>query len=59
MTRDAILQKLREHKAWLTEQGLADVRLYGSFARDQAGADSDVDLLVRLTKTARLGVLRH
>jgi len=50
MTRDEMLAKLRELKPWLAEQGVADVRLYGSFARDEAGPESDVDLMVEITK---------
>lgn len=46
MTRDELLAKLRELKPWLEEQGIVNVRLFGSYARDEAGPDSDVDLLV-------------
>ena len=50
MTRDELLAKLRELKPWLEEQGIVNVRLFGSYARDEAGPDSDVDLLVEMTK---------
>ncbi|MDP1913627.1 nucleotidyltransferase family protein [Brevundimonas sp.] len=50
MTRDELLIKLRELKPWLEEQGIVNVRLFGSYARDEAGPDSDVDLLVDITK---------
>lgn len=50
MTRDELLVKLRELKPWLEEQGIVNVRLFGSYARDEAGPDSDVDLLVDITK---------
>ncbi|MDZ4364371.1 nucleotidyltransferase family protein [Brevundimonas sp.] len=50
MTRDELLTKLRELKPWLEEQGIVNVRLFGSYARDEAGPDSDVDLLVDMTK---------
>ena len=50
MTRDELLIKLRELKPWLEEQGIVNVRLFGSYARDEAGPDSDVDLLVEITK---------
>lgn len=50
MTRDELLEKLRELKPWLEEQGIVNVRLFGSYARDEAGPDSDVDLLVEMTK---------
>lgn len=50
MTRAELLQKLRDLKPWLAEQGLVNVRLFGSYARDEAGPDSDVDLLVDLAR---------
>ena len=50
MTRDELLIKLRELKPWLEEQGIVNVRLFGSYARDEAGPDSDVDLLVEVTR---------
>lgn len=50
MTRDELLAKLRELKPWLEEQGIVNVRLFGSYARDEAGPDSDVDLLVEMTR---------
>lgn len=49
-TRDEMLAALRALKPWLEEQGVTDLRLFGSFARDEAKADSDVDLLCRMTK---------
>lgn len=50
MTRAELLEKLRELKPWLEEQGIVNVRLFGSYARDEAGPDSDVDLLVDVSK---------
>ena len=48
MTRDDVLGVLRDHKATLVWRfGVAGLLLFGSFARDDAGADSDIDLLVR------------
>lgn len=46
MTREELLTRLRELKPWLEEQGIVNVRLFGSWARDEADPDSDVDLLV-------------
>jgi len=51
MTRDELLIKLRKLKPWLAEQGIGNVRLFGSYARDEAGPDSDVDLLVDEART--------
>ncbi|MCY3598261.1 MAG: nucleotidyltransferase family protein [Rhodospirillales bacterium] len=48
MNRNDVLALLRAHKEALAQRfGVADLVLFGSFARDQAGNDSDVDLLVR------------
>ena len=48
MNRDDVLSLLRAHKTALARRfGVIELRLYGSFARDQAAGDSDVDILVR------------
>ena len=48
MNRDEVLDVLREHKATLAQRfGVSELALFGSFARDQATDDSDVDVLVR------------
>ena len=47
MTRAELLLRLRELKPWLESRGVVDLRLFGSFARDEARDDSDVDLLCR------------
>lgn len=51
MDRAEMLERLRELKPWLAEQGIENLRLYGSFARDEAGPESDVDLIVDITKS--------
>ena len=48
MSRDEVLALLRAHKSTLAQRfGVADLALFGSFARDRASDDSDVDILVR------------
>lgn len=48
MTRDEVLALLAQHKPMLTERfGVTKLALFGSFARDAAREDSDVDVLVR------------
>ena len=55
MNRDEVLSLLRAHKATLAQRfGVVELRLYGSFARNQAAGDSDVDVLVRFDASARL-----
>ncbi|MGC1274693.1 MAG: nucleotidyltransferase family protein [Planctomycetaceae bacterium] len=47
MKRDDALRLLAEHKAELAEEfGVTAIYLYGSVARDEAGPESDVDVLV-------------
>ncbi len=57
MTRDELLEKLRDLKPWLEEQGIVNIRLFGSYARDEAGPDSDVDLLVDVSRPMGLAFL--
>jgi len=50
MTRDELLSLLAQHKPVLAERfGVTSLRLFGSFARDTAREDSDVDVLVRFS----------
>lgn len=58
MTRDEVLAKLRELKPWLESQGIGRVRLFGSYARDEAGPESDIDLIVELTRPLGLDYFR-
>lgn len=58
MTRDELLVKLRALKPWLAEQGIGRVRLFGSYARDEARPDSDIDLIVEITKPLGLDYFR-
>ncbi len=47
MNRDEAIELLRRHKPELAERfGVTGLALFGSFARDQATDDSDVDILV-------------
>lgn len=48
MNRDEVLNLLRTHKPTLAERfGVAELAIFGSFARDEAAEDSDLDVLVR------------
>ncbi len=46
MDRATALSILRKHQAEFEASGVAHLRLFGSFARDQATESSDVDVLV-------------
>lgn len=50
MNRAELLHRLRDLRPWLESRGVSELSLFGSFARDEAGPDSDVDLLVKLSR---------
>ena len=50
MTREEVLARLQEHKAELRSMDVAALAVFGSVARDEAGPDSDVDLLVEFAR---------
>ncbi len=45
MDKERVVEILREHEAELKAGGLMHLRLFGSVARGEDNADSDVDLL--------------
>lgn len=46
MDRTQVLDRLRDHRAELAAMGVRSLALFGSVARGEATAGSDVDLLV-------------
>ena len=47
MRKDEVLKLLTQHKPELVRRfGITDLALFGSTARDEARADSDIDVLV-------------
>ncbi|RMF63358.1 MAG: DNA polymerase subunit beta [Cyanobacteria bacterium J069] len=48
MRRDEVLQVLQAHRDVLRRLGALSLAVFGSVARDEAQADSDVDILVEL-----------
>ena len=57
MRRDEALRILKEHEEELRERGVVHIRIFGSVARDEANADSDVDLLADFDPERKLGLL--
>ena len=49
MRREEIIRLLREHRVDIDAFGVRTMSLFGSAARDEAGPDSDVDILVEFT----------
>jgi predicted nucleotidyltransferase len=52
--RDEIIEKLREHEADLRAQGVTHAALFGSVARGDDRAGSDIDILIVLDPAARV-----
>jgi predicted nucleotidyltransferase len=51
MRRDDVLERLNLHREELrTRYGVESIALFGSYARDEARPDSDVDLLVEFNR---------
>ena len=57
MKRDDVLVTLREHESELRSAGVVRLSLFGSTARDEAGPDSDVDLLAAFDAARPLSLL--
>jgi predicted nucleotidyltransferase len=45
-TKAEVIERLQQHGSQLRALGVAQLGLFGSFVRDEAGPESDVDLLV-------------
>lgn len=50
MRRDEALRILAEHAQEIHDFGVTDLRIFGSVARDEAGPDSDVDLIINVAR---------
>ena len=57
MTREQIIAKLRDQRDLFDAEKVRSVALYGSRARGDARADSDVDLLVEYRPGARVSLI--
>ncbi len=59
LNREIILAYLRTNKQLLEEEfGLTQIALFGSFARNEAHSDSDIDLLIELKEDDFTSLLR-
>ncbi|MFY9089189.1 nucleotidyltransferase family protein [Arcobacter aquimarinus] len=51
MTQDIIINYLTEHKEQFKKDfGIIKIGLFGSYARNEAKSDSDIDILIELKK---------
>ncbi|WP_158809052.1 nucleotidyltransferase family protein [Beijerinckia sp. L45] len=57
MTRSDVIAHLKNAEPALKARGIAALFLFGSYARDEATAASDVDLLVEIDAGAKLTIL--
>jgi predicted nucleotidyltransferase len=56
MTRQEALQRLAAHKYKLAEFSVRNLSIFGSVARDEAGTESDIDILVEYEPGACVGL---
>ena len=56
---DGVLQTLRRHKGELHALGVSHASVFGSVARGDARADSDIDVLVDLDRARPMGVFEY
>lgn len=57
MTRDEALAKLRPMETDLRARGIDALYLFGSVAREEAGPNSDVDLMCEFDEKTRIGLI--
>ena len=50
MNREEVLKKLRENRKKIESFGVKRIGIFGSFARDEARKDSDIDILIEFEK---------
>jgi hypothetical protein len=55
MRRDEAIAQLKEMEPAIRARGVRSLYLFGSHARDEAGADSDVDVFVDKDSSKRFG----
>jgi predicted nucleotidyltransferase len=58
-TLDSVLETLRAHEGELRRFGVAHAAVFGSVARGEDGADSDIDVLVELDRERPIGVFEY
>lgn len=57
MQRREAIERLRQGQAMLRARGVRSLAIFGSTARNEAGPDSDVDVLVELDEHRRFSLL--
>jgi uncharacterized protein len=54
-----IIARLRENEAGLRQRGVQHAALFGSCARGEERPDSDLDIMIDVDPTARIGVYEY
>ena len=54
-----VLQTLRTHQSELRLLGVSHAAVFGSVARGEASADSDIDVLVELDEDRSMGIFEY
>jgi len=57
-TAEQVIATLRAHEAELRQAGLRSLSLFGSIARGETEADSDIDLAAEFDPAARMDLLQ-
>jgi len=57
MDKSYVIQTLRQHEPELRAAGIVHLRLFGSVARGEESAQSDVDLMADLDRSMRLSLV--
>ena len=58
-TLDSVLDTLRTHESELRRFGVSHAAVFGSLARGEAKAGSDIDVLVELDETRPMGIFDY
>jgi predicted nucleotidyltransferase len=59
MTREQIIERLKQNEAALRARGVAHAGLFGSRARGDAGPISDTDIMIEFDPNARVTVFDY
>jgi uncharacterized protein len=59
MKKQEVLDRLREHESALRARGVRRAALFGSLARGEGHADSDIDIMVEIDPAAKIGLFEY